>query len=56
MVGDYERADQALRNGIELLQQRAEKIQDEILRRQFLENVPFNRELQAEFTSLNGPE
>lgn len=56
MVGNYERADQALRNGIELLQQRAKKIQDEILRRQFLENVPFNRELQAEFTSLNGPE
>jgi hypothetical protein len=36
----------ALTLGYSLLQERAKHIQDETLRIQFLENVPFNREIQ----------
>jgi tetratricopeptide (TPR) repeat protein len=44
-AGLAELGGQALRDGYKLLMARAEHIQDEALRRQFLENVPFNREL-----------
>ncbi|MBN1890564.1 MAG: AAA family ATPase [Thermoflexales bacterium] len=44
-----ERAHKALDAGYKLLQERAGRIQDEALRRQFLENVPWNRELVAEW-------
>lgn len=40
-----ERMQVVLRTGYDLLQQRAKAIQDESLRRNFLQNVPFNRKL-----------
>jgi hypothetical protein len=39
----------ALTTGYALLQERAGRIQDEQLRRQYLENVPFNRDIQAAY-------
>jgi hypothetical protein len=39
------RAREVLEKGYAELQERAEKITDEALRRSFLENVPWNREL-----------
>ena len=45
--GEADLAKQSLQAGDVILQQRAAQIQDEQLRRQFLENVPFNRELLA---------
>jgi len=42
---DEQRARDVLEAGYALLQQRAGQIQDEAIRRQFLENVPFNRAL-----------
>ncbi len=41
------RARAVLQEGYKLLQERANRIQDEALRRQFLEKVPFNRDLLA---------
>ncbi len=42
---DDQRARDVLEAGYQLLQKRAGQIQDEAIRRQFLENVPFNRAL-----------
>lgn len=42
---DIRRAREVLEAGYRLLQQRAGQIQDEVIRRQFLEQVPFNRAL-----------
>ena len=39
------RTREVLEKGYAELQERAEKITDEALRRSFLENVPYNREL-----------
>jgi tetratricopeptide (TPR) repeat protein len=45
---EYEMAAQSvLTTGYALLQERAARIQGDYLRRQYLENVPFNREVQA---------
>lgn len=46
------RAQTVLRQGYSLLQQRAGAIQDDHLRRQFLENVPFNREIIAAWEQM----
>jgi tetratricopeptide (TPR) repeat protein len=45
------RAQAVLQQGYSLLQRRAAGIQDEGLRRRFLENVPFNREIGAAWAS-----
>jgi tetratricopeptide (TPR) repeat protein len=46
-------ADSALKAGQTLLQDRANRIQDETLRRHFLENVPYNRDLLAAWKSTH---
>ena len=45
------RAQAVLQQGVALLQRRAAAITDPGLRQQFLENVPFNRELMAAWTA-----
>jgi tetratricopeptide (TPR) repeat protein len=45
MAGDQRRAQQVLQGGYQLLQERANRIQDESLRQQYLSRVPFNRGL-----------
>ncbi len=44
-----DRAQQVLQTGYNLLQEQANRIQDEALRKQFLEKVPFNREMVEEW-------
>lgn len=51
-AGEDERSGAALQAGYEILQKRANQIQDVNLRQQYLENVPFNRELLALHTAL----
>lgn len=47
-------AQTVLATGYALLQERVARIQEETLRRQFLDNVPFNREIQAAFATVSG--
>jgi tetratricopeptide (TPR) repeat protein len=49
------RAGQVLAEGHTLLQQRAKRINDTELRRQFLEQVPFNRRLNDAWLAANEP-
>ena len=51
-AGDAEQAKAILADGYNLLQQRANRIPDDALRRQFLQNVPFNHELLAAYDAL----
>jgi tetratricopeptide (TPR) repeat protein len=51
-AGELERAGRVLGDGYQLLQTRADLIQDENLREGFLRNVPFNRELLAVWESM----
>ena len=48
---DDPRAEEILETAYEMLQERAAKIEDESLQRSFLENVPINREIIAEYES-----
>jgi len=48
-AADAERAKAMLEAGYKLLQERANRIQDQMLRNRFLENVPFNRDLLAAY-------
>jgi hypothetical protein len=47
-ANDDDRAEEVLRTAHQLLQERAARIEDERLRRSFLEKVPWHRELVKE--------
>ena len=54
--GALARADTILLTAHTMLQEQAAKIKDEALRRQFLQNVPFNREIMAAWEKKRGLE
>jgi hypothetical protein len=53
-ANDDPRSKQILRAGYHLLQERANKIEDQDLRRSYLENVPYHREIVAAWEEASG--
>jgi len=55
-AGGDPRAREVLTNAHAMLQERASKINDQELRRSYLENVPYHREILEEWARQSGTE